>query len=148
MPLIFGLLLAFVVELTVLIKVGSLIGAINTVLLVFLTAAIGISIIFRQGFSVLQRAQVLSQEGKVPALELVEALLLLVAAVFLFTPGFVSDAMGFLLLVPPIRAHLAKTTIGKALAQKTYSGGSRFRSQSGHDGHTIEGEYSNLDKKE
>ncbi|AJQ96534.1 FxsA family protein [Gynuella sunshinyii] len=149
MPLIFVLLLAFIIELIVLIKVGALIGAINTVLLVFLTATIGIAIIFRQGFTVLQRAQVLSQEGKVPALELVEALLLLVAAVLLFTPGFISDFMGFMLLVPPLRAHLAKTTIGKAIARKTYfrgpAGGGNRSSQRGQ---IIEGEYTDLEKKE
>ena len=94
------------IELYLLIEVGSEIGAIPTIGLSLFTAALGGWLVRMQGFEVLFRAQ--SQMGKreVPALELIEGALLLLVGFALLLPGFITDAIGFLLLIPPLRRGL------------------------------------------
>lgn len=95
------------VELYVLIRVGSELGALNTVALCILTAAIGSVLLRQQGLSTLARVQDSMQRGELPAVELIEALMLFVAGVMLITPGFVTDAIGFACLVPGLRRAAA-----------------------------------------
>lgn len=137
MPAAILFFLILFVELVVLIQVGGIIGAVNAVLLVFLTAIVGIAIIFRQGFKVLQRAQLQAMQGQPAAVEMVEALLLVVAAVFLLVPGFVTDFFGFLLLTP-IRHYIAKTALGRWMAGRTTFRHAHYRNGSFE---VIEGEY-------
>lgn len=108
-------------ELFVLIEVGSQIGTLNTILLIMFTAIAGISVMVRQGMGVLQRAQIAAMEGRSPAVEIVEAILLVLAGIMLFIPGFVSDITGILLLTP-LRALLAKSAIGSWVAKHAPSG--------------------------
>jgi UPF0716 protein FxsA len=97
-----------ILEMLILIKVGSLIGAWYTVALVLLTAIIGVNLLKHQGLSTLMRAQRKAQYGALPVSEIGEGLLLAVAGALLLTPGFVTDAIGFALLSPAIRRELAK----------------------------------------
>ena len=97
-----------ILEMLILLKVGSLIGAWYTVGLVLLTAIIGVNLLKRQGLQTLMRAQRKAQHGALPVSEIGEGLLLAVAGALLLTPGFVTDAIGFALLSPAIRAELAK----------------------------------------
>lgn len=97
-----------ILEMLILLKVGSLIGAWYTVGLVLLTAIIGVNLLKRQGLQTLMRAQRKAQYGALPVSEIGEGLLLAVAGALLLTPGFVTDAIGFALLSPVIRAELAK----------------------------------------
>ena len=90
-------------EIYVLIQVGSVIGALPTVALVVLTALVGAVLIRAQGLATLTRVRTSMDRGELPAVELFEGLCLLIAGAFLLTPGFVTDALGFLLLVPPLR---------------------------------------------
>ncbi|BCU07515.1 FxsA family protein [Allochromatium tepidum] len=112
MPL---LLLLFVglplTELYVLIQVGSEIGALSTILLLILTAVVGIWIVRYQGFGVLMRVRDLLDRGEVPAIELLDGALILVAGLCLILPGFVTDSLGFLLLIPPLRRRLIERYI-------------------------------------
>ena len=91
------------VELYVLIEVGSEIGALPTIALSIFTAVLGGALVRLQGFAVLFRVQEAMVRGEVPALELLEGAMLLVVGFALLLPGFITDAVGFLLLVPPIR---------------------------------------------
>lgn len=94
------------VELYLLIEVGSAIGAIPTIALSVFTAILGGYLVRMQGFSVLFRAQSQMANQEVPALELMEGALLLLVGLALLLPGFITDAIGFLLLVTPLRRRL------------------------------------------
>jgi len=93
-------------ELYLLIEVGSEIGALPTIALSIFTAVLGGLLVRMQGFSVLFRVQSSLDRREVPALELLEGALLLVVGLALLLPGFITDAVGFLLLVPPLRRWL------------------------------------------
>ncbi|WP_028302271.1 FxsA family protein [Oceanospirillum beijerinckii] len=94
------------VEMLVLIKVGEQIGALSTIALVILTAAIGISLLKRQGIAMLNRANWKMNQGEIPAKEMAEGIVLAVGGALLLTPGFVTDALGFVCLLPGSRNFL------------------------------------------
>ena len=102
------------VEIYFLIQVGQEIGAFSTVLLCILTAAIGAILLRIQGILTLLRAREKLGRGQIPADNLLEGLILLIAAVMLLTPGFVTDAIGFLCLVPSLRSLLALKMLHRA----------------------------------
>lgn len=104
MPLLFILFLSVpLIELWMLIKVGGFIGAGWTIIVCLLTAAAGAALVRAQGLSTLMRIQRLSEAGETPAVEMFEAAALFVTGAMLLTPGFITDAIGFMLLVPPLR---------------------------------------------
>ena len=120
----FGLLLALfvsvpLVEIYFLIKVGSFIGATSTILLVLLTAMLGAFLVRVQGLSTLAKVQTSLSRGEIPATELIEGLILLLTGVLLLTPGFFTDALGFLCLVPRIRHRIARSALQR-IAPPTY----------------------------
>ena len=94
------------VEIAVFIKVGGIIGLGWTLACVVLTAVIGTALLRQQGLATLQRAQDSMARNEMPLRELFDGACLLVAGVLLLTPGFVTDAAGALLLLPPIREVL------------------------------------------
>lgn len=102
-----------VVEIFLLIQVGQVIGAWWTILLVVLTAIIGVRLLKLQGISTLMRAQEKMQSGNMPAQEMLEGVGLIVAGAFLLTPGFFTDAVGFCLLIPTIRGWLVRKVVSK-----------------------------------
>lgn len=104
-----------VVEIYLLIQVGGQIGALWTVLLVVLTAVIGVRLLKQQGLSTLMKAQQKMQAGALPASEMVEGIALLIAGAFLLTPGFFTDFVGFLLLIPASRKALLAVLAVKAI---------------------------------
>lgn len=110
-----------VVEMLVLIEVGSVLGSLTTVVLVFLTALIGVAMLRRQGLSTFLRFNEKLNSGELPAEELLSGVFLVIAGAFLLTPGFVTDTLGFLFLVPPIRHALAQRIIKRGLL-KTVAG--------------------------
>ena len=94
-------------EIYVLIKVGTQIGALPTLLLILLMAVLG-SVLFRiQGFITLVKIRHALDQGELPALALVEGLILLGAGVLLLIPGFISDVLAFICLLPVVRRALA-----------------------------------------
>ncbi|MDH5229017.1 MAG: FxsA family protein [Gammaproteobacteria bacterium] len=101
------LFLAFLVipilEIYLLIKVGTVIGALATVFCVVATAVLGAYLLKLQGISTLSRVQGMLAQGQIPAIEMLEGLMLLVAGALLLTPGFFTDALGFLILIPGFR---------------------------------------------
>ncbi len=98
-------------ELLLLFKVSDYIGAINTLLLVIVTATVGVAVLRHQGFSTWRRANQRMAGGEMPAQEMVEGLLLAVAGALLLTPGLITDAIGFTLLLPVSRHWLARRAI-------------------------------------
>ena len=105
MPLIIFVLVP-IVEMWILIEVGGWIGALPTIALVVLTATLGLSLLKRQGLSTLLSARRKMDEGSIPASELVSGVMIAVGGALLLTPGFVTDAIGFALLIPQTRQWL------------------------------------------
>jgi UPF0716 protein FxsA len=109
MPFLIAFLLVPILELWLVIRVGGLIGAWPTVALV-VTAAIAGAVLLRiQGFTVLQRARVALAAGEFPAASLFDGLFVLLAGLLLITPGFLTDIVGILLFIPPLRRWLGAT---------------------------------------
>ncbi len=119
--MIFKLFLIFLVvplvELAILIKVGQVIGLLNTVLLVVLTALLGAFFARTQGVVILYRIKFELSRGRPPGDALLEGLLILVAGLVLLTPGLLTDISGFLLLAPPTR-KLAREWIKRIIKRK------------------------------
>lgn len=93
-------------ELWLLIEVGSGIGGLSTIALCLLTAALGGVLIRWQGMSTLLDAQKRMTHGEIPADHGFHGLMIAFSGILLFTPGFITDSIGFLLLVPPLRRLL------------------------------------------
>ena len=145
--LFFALLLVPLVEMLLLFEVSDRAGGLWTVLLVVLTAVIGIRILRQQGFSTLLRARVRLASGELPAQEIVEAMLLAAAGALLLTPGFLTDTIGFVLLSGPLRQPLARRLIRLGLVAASGAGSGEFNSRSApraaaqRSGTVYEGEY-------
>ena len=150
-PLIVFFFLAVpIIEIYLLIQVGQVIGAGWTVLLVVLTAVIGVWLLRIQGLSTLTRAQRKLQENELPAREILEGMALVVAGAFLLTPGFFTDTIGFLLLFPPTRISLvslvaSRMVVSASVHARANQGGANHadprqgRPGQSHDGDVIDG---------
>src|SRR3954465_10079794 len=107
MPLL-GLLALFIVvplaELYVILKVGDAIGAVWTILLLAADSVLGSLLLRAQGRSVWRRFNSALAEGKMPHREVIDGVLVIFGGAFLITPGFITDIVGVLLLVPPTRS--------------------------------------------
>ena len=91
------------VELYLLIKVGEVIGALNTILLIIATGLLGAFLAKLEGLRTLNQIQQNLNQGIMPAEELLDGVIILVAGLMLITPGIMTDICGFLLLVPQTR---------------------------------------------
>lgn len=125
-----------VAEMAVLIQVGGMIGVLNTVGLVLLTAVIGAWLLRQQGLATLLKANQRLNSGELPAREVAEGLILAVGGALLLTPGFITDTVGFLCLIPGSRHWLAAQVLkrmvvaGQSRSQGVYF---RFRAGGGSD---------------
>ena len=107
-PIFLSIILVPVIEIYVLIKVGSEIGAITTILLIFITAIIGIYYAKYEGLNTLRSGFVQLNKNEIPAFEVMSGAAIAFAALLLIVPGFVTDFFGFLLIFPPTRKILFK----------------------------------------
>ena len=92
-----------IIEIYLLIEIGSIFGALTAVTLVILTGFLGAFLARMQGLQTLYRIQESLREGRMPSGELLDALLIAIAGLVLLTPGFLTDSAGFLLLIPATR---------------------------------------------
>lgn len=119
------LLLLFIlvpaVELALLIELGRHIGTLNTIALIAVTGIAGAALTRRQGLQVIRSVQRDLAEGRLPASSLVDGVIILMAGALLITPGVLTDAFGFLCLVPGFRS-LAKRTLMRRLERATSEG--------------------------
>ena len=107
-------------EIYVLVSVGDAIGAWSTILLVIITALIGSTLLKQQGWSIMAKAQQNIAEGKTPALEMLEGVVILVSGVLLLTPGFITDGLGLLGLMPWSRSYFINHFLEKN-AERVFS---------------------------
>lgn len=126
-----------VIEMVVLIEVGSAIGSLPTIALVFLTAVLGVALLRQQGAATLLRAMRRMDHGALPAQEMLEGVVLAVGGALLLTPGFVTDALGFACLFPPTRRLFLQHLLSRV--QLRAQRGAQGSGQSGSI-HIIEGE--------
>lgn len=103
------------VELALFVQVASWIGLLQAVLLLLLVSALGVLVVRHQGLGAYRRVRDQVREGRLPAADLVNGLLIVVAGVLLILPGFISDVVAVLLLLPPTRVFV------RALLQKHYA---------------------------
>jgi UPF0716 protein FxsA len=106
------LFLAFTItpflEIYLLIKIGSYMGAFNTLIVVILTGFLGALLARYQGLQAMLRVRESLAHGEMPAEHLLDALLILLAGIVLLTPGFLTDLAGFLILIPTTRFHFKR----------------------------------------
>ena len=92
-----------IIEIMIFIKIGENIGAINTILLIFITAVVGIYFARIQGIRTLKTGFINIYQNKLPIYEILSGASIAIAAIFLILPGFFTDSIGFLLLIPLTR---------------------------------------------
>jgi UPF0716 protein FxsA len=100
------------IELALLIKIGSFIGIFNTITIVILTAIIGAYMVRLEGLGVMYRIQKNMQEGIFPAEEMINGTMILIAGALLLTPGFFTDIIGFIMVFPFSREYIKKIAKG------------------------------------
>lgn len=116
MPILLILIVAVIAELAVLIWVGRAIGVLLTLGLLVLTTVVGIALLRRQGARTLLAFREAVRTRRPPHRELIDGMLLAVAGVFIVVPGFISDVIGLLLLLPPVRALVRRRMLSVATA--------------------------------
>ncbi|MEZ9152739.1 membrane protein FxsA [Vibrio sp. F13] len=153
-----------IIEIGLFIQVGGFLGLWPTIALVLITAFVGASLVRSQGIQTLMSVQGRLQQGEMPAQQILEGVMLAVAGVLLLTPGFMTDALGMLVLLPAPRAMIAKKMMEKMVVTNM-SGGFHAGGQAGFgqspfgqdpfnrdpsdqskDGNTFEGEFEKKDE--
>ncbi len=109
-------------DLYLLVQVGSAIGVMPTILLVVLTGVAGAWLARMAGFATMLRVQQSLHMGRLPANEMVEGALILLAGVLLVAPGLITDCVGLILLIPPVRHLAAKWLRGRLEASVRVQG--------------------------
>jgi UPF0716 protein FxsA len=101
-----------ILEIALMIKIGKVVGILNTILLIFFTAIVGMYYARTEGLSTIRSGMINLYQNKLPFYELISGASIAIAAVLLITPGFVSDTIGFLLLFPLTRKVIIKLWLG------------------------------------
>ncbi len=110
-----------IIELALLFELHSLVGFLPTVMLVLLTGVAGAALVRRQGLAILLKIQREMSIGNVPAPQMIDGVMILVAGALLVTPGLITDVSGFLLLVPFVREQI-RFWLKKKLEEKVRGG--------------------------
>jgi UPF0716 protein FxsA len=129
--IIAAILLLPLIEIAVFIWVGGLIGVLPTILLTVVTAVAGSLMLRQQGLSLLMRMQKELDAGRSPGNEVMQGAMIVLASILLLIPGFVTDAIGLLLFVPPIREALARFIISRSNVVIVDGGTGKRRTQDG-----------------
>ena len=114
-----------IIEIAILVKIGTLFGFWPTMLIVIATGILGATLTRIQGFLVLTKIRTELQMGRIPAEELTDGLLILIGGILLLTPGLLTDLIGFLMLIQWSR-KLFKKWLGKRFSQWVQSRNSRI----------------------
>lgn len=146
MPFLVIFIVIPLLELVVFANVGDEIGIFNTLVLAFLTAIIGGLLVRHQGFETLKSMMDKTERGKMPVGDIFDGMCILIAGATLITPGFLTDMVGFLLLIPAFRRGLKKRVMkhSKWDVHMTDAQGSART----HNPNVIEGEYETVKEEE
>ena len=129
-----------IIEISLFIEIGSIIGSFYTIMLIFITAIVGVFFVRQQGISTFQKLTFQLQNLETPVQTMFEGLVILISGILLITPGFFTDALGFLGLIPFSRIIFIKLVASYIL--------SRYGKQSNQNKNTIEGEFIDIDEEE
>jgi UPF0716 protein FxsA len=129
-----------IIEISLFIEIGSIIGSFYTITLIFLTAIVGVFFVRQQGISTFQKLAFQLRNLEAPVQTMFEGLVILIAGILLITPGFFTDALGFLGLIPVSRIIFIKLVASYML--------SRYGNQNNQHDSTIEGDYIEIDDEE
>lgn len=140
MPFLIIFILIPFLEIAAFIHIGGAIGLWPTLLIALFTAVLGGTIIKYQGFMTMQSVRQSLAEGKTPFAEIFDGFCLVAAGALLITPGFVTDTIGFLLLVPAFRGIIRKN-----LGKHIQTHGQSFSHPKQNDTGIIEGDYERVD---
>ena len=110
-----------ILELAILLKLHEVLHFWPTFLLIIITGALGITLVKRQGISILQKIQLEMGAGNLPAPQMMDGVMILIAGALLVTPGLITDIVGFSLLIPFIREQI-RFWLRKKLEEKLRSG--------------------------
>ena len=113
-----AIILIPIIEIYLFIKIGSQIGALTTITLIFVTAVLGIIYARYEGLNTLKSAFVQLVKNEIPAYEIISGAIITFAALLLIIPGFATDAIGFLLIFPFSRILILKTLSSKFQMKK------------------------------
>lgn len=138
-------LLVPLVEIYLLIQVGGVIGALPTVFLVVFTAVLGALLLRHQGLYTYARVQQALARGELPTVAMLEGVILLICGALLLTPGFFTDTLGFLGLIPPLRQWFILKVLERGIVRTMGPGAERRYTDSGP--RTLEGEYRREDEE-
>lgn len=130
------------IEISIFIQVAHVLGVFMTLILVIFTSVIGMSLIRNQGFKNFLLMQQKMQAGESPAAEMIKSVSLIMSGLLLVIPGFFTDFLGLLLLLPPVQKHLTLKLMPH-LRFAGMSGGGFSAGNAGGD--TFEGEYQRKD---
>ena len=129
------ILLVPIIEIYLLIKIGSQIGAITTILLIFVTAIVGVYYAKYEGLNTLKSGFIQLSKNQAPTYEMISGAAIAFAALLLIIPGFATDLMGFLLIFPISRKFIFKTFVKK------------FSNKKNKNNDFIDGEYEDIEDK-
>ena len=107
-----------ILEITVMIKIGQQIGAFNTILIIFFTAVVGIYYAKIEGINTIKSGMSNLYKNKIPFYEMLSGASIAIAAILLILPGFISDTIGFLLLLPFTRKILINFWLNNKYKEK------------------------------
>ena len=133
-PLLLSILLIPVIEIYLLIKIGSQIGAINTILLIFTTAIVGIYYAKYEGLNTLKSGFTQLSKNKPPTYEMISGAAIAFAALLLIIPGFATDVLGFLLIFP-----ISRSFFFSILSKK-------FKHKEAQDNNFIDGDFEDIEE--
>ena len=108
------------IEISIFLWTGSELGILPVAMIIILTGIIGIALVKKEGLETWRRAQLAMYNNEVPAEEIVDGICIIIGGIFLLTPGFFTDALGFLLVIPFTRSpfkYFIKTYVMKKLAE-------------------------------
>ena len=131
-----AIILVPIIEIYLFIKIGSQIGAFNTISLIFITAIIGIIYARYEGLNTLKSGFTQLVKNELPAYEIISGAIIAFAAVLLIIPGFMTDVIGFLLIFQ----------LTRKLILKNFS--SKFKVKTKKDENFIDGEYEDIEKED
>ena len=132
-PILLSIILVPAIEIYLLIKIGSQIGAITTILMIFMTAIIGVYYAKYEGLNTLKSGFAQISKNETPAYEVISGAAIAFAALLLIIPGFLTDTLGFLLIFP-----ISRRFIFNRLAKK-------FKSKETEKNNFIEGDFEDID---
>ena len=100
-----------IIEVILFITIGKYIGLWNTILIIIITGIIGAILVKSQGISTLKKGLEEIKSNKIPMLPMIEGIAIVIAGAFLLTPGFLTDTLGAILLIPPLRLKIVEFVI-------------------------------------